>query len=83
MDFDQPVIVLASCFLEYLAVGCSLPVSEVEILLSRRAITSQELVKLLASRFDQSRLYADEQRLEELTRNYLAKVVPRSAASDA
>ena len=36
MDFDQPVIVLASCFLEYLAVGCSLPVSEVEILLSRR-----------------------------------------------
>jgi hypothetical protein len=75
MDFDQPVLVLANSFLEYLAIGCDLPEQEVEVLLSGNENEGQQLIELLAQRFDQSRLYEDEQRLEALTRVHLNKLV--------
>jgi hypothetical protein len=83
MDFEQPVVVLANSFVEYLALGCSLPESEVEALLSGDLDDGRKLVALLAQRFEQARLYEDEQRLRTLTSAHLSKLVPRSGASDA
>ncbi len=75
MDFDEPLTVLASSFVEYLADGCGVDVGDVSRLLDADTPESDaELAKLVSTRFRRERLL-EEQRVRRLNERWLSLVV--------
>ena len=78
MDFGCPVYVIAASFLEYLAAGCAVSVDTIQQIVDEEANSGAKLVAFLAEHFDQLRLSSD-QRIDELTKRHIGKVVARSS----
>ncbi len=77
MDFSEPYAVLGTSFLDYLAVACDVPVSEVEDVFARERSGADTLVRFLRAHFSHSRLYNDA-RFARLV-SHLARIVPKTS----
>lgn len=58
MDFEEPYLLLAPTFTEYLAIGCGVTPEEIEALLASEEAASSSLVDFLRSNFQQSRFWS-------------------------
>jgi hypothetical protein len=72
MDFSDPYSLLAESFLEYLAVGCAVPASEMQRVFDTEREHGNALVEFLREHFDHSRLWhSDRDRSIERYRELL------------
>jgi hypothetical protein len=76
MDFSEPYVVLADCFINYLAAACGVTMREMEAVFEEERAGRCELVPFLKAHFVHSRLY-EEKRLRKLEL-YLDRVEPRA-----
>lgn len=68
MDFSDPYSLLAESFLEYLAVGCGVSITEMQRVFDAEHDRGDALVAFLRDHFDQSRLW-DEHRDRSMERH--------------
>lgn len=80
LDTGEPYAVLGTSFLDYLAVACDVPASELEGVFMRERSEGNTLVPFLRARFSHSRLY-DDARFERLA-SHLAYIEPKPIDED-